>query len=105
MNSDYKYQLLDDALNDIDNITDYIVDNFKDKQLAIKLIDKLVKAFLLLEIMPFSCPLLNSNKNDKLKLRKCTIGQYIAVYSVNEKNKVILIERVFHRLQNYTELF
>ncbi|MDR3021123.1 MAG: type II toxin-antitoxin system RelE/ParE family toxin [Clostridiales bacterium] len=44
---------------------------------------------------------MKSRRNKKLGYRRFVVGDYIILYSVNESNKIVLVERVFHTLQDY----
>ncbi|MDR3021953.1 MAG: type II toxin-antitoxin system RelE/ParE family toxin [Clostridiales bacterium] len=97
----FKYKLLNLALLDLDVKYDYIVKNFKNVQGAENFLKKIYKAFELLGNNPYICPLARERKLRNQSVRKYPIGDYVALYRIDEKLKIIDIIRVFHQAQNY----
>jgi len=104
MLDEYLLKLLPQAELDLDSIYSHITHELENPQAAIDLIDKIEKELLSLEHMPGRYSLSDINELASAGYRKCVIDNYIALYRVDEKRKLVVVATVFYGMRDYRNL-
>jgi len=99
----YEVILTDVALDELDEIYEYIHKNLDNKSAANRLMEKIENGFLELEHNPYMCVEVNIRKNDEI-YRKLVVDNYVALYDVDEEYKQVVIYRVLYSGRNYLKL-
>jgi len=97
----YKVETSDSAHSDLDNILLYMIDELASPLVATNFSDALDQKYELLEEHPFMFEVSRNERLAKLGYRRLVIGNYVALYLVNDENKTVTIARIFHGKQNY----
>lgn len=83
-------------------IYDYILEELHSPQAAKKLMRNLEEKIISLKDMPFMYPQIEKiDKDLQRQYRKLTVENYIILYIVDEKNKIIYISNMYHSDQDY----
>lgn len=97
----YELKMTNRAKKDLDNIYNYISKCLMEDKIAQNLINKIEKEIFRLETFPESCAVID-NLNGKNKIyRKLVINNYIVIYRIDKKYKMIYIVRVVYGGRNY----
>ena len=97
----YELKMTNRAKKDLDDIYNYISECLMEDKTAQNLINKIERMILRLESFPESCAVIdNLNKKNKV-YRKLVINNYIVIYRVDKKYKMLYIVRVVYGGQNY----
>ena len=99
------YILYSKARDDLENIFEYISEELKNKDSALKLINRFEDKFLSLISFPYAYPVINNSNLDKDDLRKCFIDNFLIIYFVNTNIKQIEIVRVVYQRTDYLTEF
>lgn len=100
-NTTYKIHFSENSLEEINEIFIYISETLKSKNASKHFINKIISKTEVLSRFPkIYSPI---QKYDKLKreYRKILIDNYILLYTINEKKKIIYISHVFYSRKNY----
>lgn len=81
------------------NIYEYITDELKANNAAIKLIKLISDKIKILQIFPFAYKLYK--KEDNFEYRKFIVKNYIIIYKINLKEKEIKILHIYNQKLNY----
>ncbi|MBN2628228.1 MAG: type II toxin-antitoxin system RelE/ParE family toxin [Spirochaetales bacterium] len=92
------------ALDDMRDIYRYIFEELDNPRSAIDLIDSMEKRIESLEVHPFSGSKVLDHDLLERGYRKLVIGNYIALYKVDESSQKVNIVRVIYGKRNYSEL-
>lgn len=98
----YKVELLAIARNDLQEIFDYILLE-NSKEIAEKILDKIIKSLRKLESFPNSGTRVPDKKLEMLEIRMIVSSPYISFYKV-VRDKV-LIYHIIHGARKYRDLF
>jgi len=101
MQNEYAFKLSPKADRDLDEIYQYIFLELKNPKAADDLIDDFEKAFINLEKFPQSCPLSVNALLKRKGYRKLVVNNYIALYKLDVKRKLIIIMHVFYGAMDY----
>ena len=99
----YEVIAMNDAkkeLKDIDNYISYIL---YEPIIAKKLIRKIQDGFLDLSYMPMKYKLLIKKRN--FEIRKSIVKNYIIIYQIEIKIKIVYILHIFYSKRNYLKSF
>ena len=100
--NNYKIVLTDSAKIDLEEIYKYISENLLEINTANKLMNKIEKEILLLEVNPYRYIEVEVKPNKK-KRRKLVIGKYIALYRINEELNEVVIDNIIYGKRDYLE--
>ena len=103
MANKYSVEILPDAIEDLNNIYRYYFEESQDRAIADKMTDEIEAAILSLEEYPKAHPVSRDKRLAKKGYRKLIIGNYITLYKIDEKAKLVTVARVFHGMMNYTK--
>ena len=101
----YEVVVLSDAQTDIENIANYIVENYKNEELAFALIVELWAKIRTLDFMPDRYGINDEPELQKRGIRHIRHKQYTIYYFIEEENKIVKIVRVKHALQDLRKFF
>jgi|GEM_PF-6602190 len=82
----------------------YMVDTFKNNKAAIDFLCDIKETVNKLAYMATSFALCKDKKLQRLGYCKYILGHFILLYRINEENHTVIIQRVFHSLQDYVNL-
>ena len=100
-NTTYKIHFLENSLEEIDEIFIYISETLKSQNAPKLFVKKIISKTEILSRFPkIYSPI---SKYDKLKreYRKIVIDNYILLYTIDEKEKIVYISHVFYSRKNY----
>ena len=103
MTGKYSVEVLPKAIEDLDGIYRFYLEESQAQTVADKMADKLEAAILGLEDYPKAHPLSRDKRLAKKGYRKLIVGNYITLYKIDEKNKVVTVARVFHGMTDYAK--
>jgi plasmid stabilization system protein ParE len=83
--------MLNRASDDLDNIYNYIADEFKEIDTAEKMADILEKAILSLSDLPYRGTLRKTGAFANKNYRQLLVKNFTIVYRIDEKKKMVLI--------------
>ena len=100
---DYEVVAAESFRRDYDSTADYLEHVLHSPQAAKRLVAAIRNAVNSLKSSPMlyaiSCkPILEAHR-----MRECPVGNYVIVYHVDEKERVIRLHRLFHQLQQYND--
>ena len=101
----YEVVVLSDAQADIENIANYIVNNYKNEELAFALIVELWAKIRTLDFMPDRYGIDEEPELKKREIRHIKYKQYIIYYFIEEDVKKVKVVRVKHALQDLRKFF
>lgn len=97
----YKLEFLEIAVDDLKQITNYILYNLKNKTAALNFVEYFVKRINNLIFFPYGNPIYMVNKPLKHEYRTIRIKNYIIFYTIVEENKIVIITRVIYIKRNF----
>lgn len=102
-NMEYSIKFTGKCLNDIDEICKYISDKLKAEKSANRLRIKIKD--IVKELSTFPEMYARIDKMDRLKreYRRIPINNYIILYSIDKKKKIIYISHMYYGGRNYLE--
>jgi len=98
---DFKIYFTAPALNDMDGIVHYIAFVLKNPKAGDDLFKTFIEKLDTLRKSPRIYPLSRIKKLAGKGYRRFVIGNYIALYKVDEENRSVYIMRVFYQKQDY----
>lgn len=101
--NNYEIILTDTAKEELDGIYKYISENLLEESVARKLMEKIEKNFFRLEREPYSCMKVDINLHDKI-YRRLVVDNYVALYNVEEEEKLVVIYRVIYGGMDYLKI-
>ena len=87
-------RLMNQALQDLDEIYDYIARSLQEPGVAAQLLDVLESEILSLEYLPYRCPERRTGSFANSGYRQLMVKNYIVIYRVDEAHKQVLIVTV-----------
>lgn len=96
----YQVKLNPKAIRELDNIYEYIANEKLDPENAKKQVDRMKKAILNLELFPQSHQERNEGRYAGKGYRQLLIDNYIAVFRVDEVNKIVYVVTVQYQGRN-----
>lgn len=96
----YQVKLNPRAIRELDNIYEYIANEKLDPENAKKQVDRMKKAILNLELFPQSHQERNEGRYAGKGYRQLLIDNYIAVFRVDEVNKIVYVVTVQYQGRN-----
>ena len=105
MDCEYRYQLTDRAVRDIDNALRYIRNELGNETAAKNLMDDVDKCLERLCIFPESGAVVLAAYLPHTYVRKKVIGNHVLFYRVLKKEKIVRILRFVYGARNMDEIF
>ena len=104
-NMDYNVKFSQQALDDLDNIIDYISDELCNPQAAARFFNKVNQKVVLLGKNPYVYPIHHNEELSAKGLRFVVIGNYLMFYLIDEDNSIVNIVRIIYGGRNLPILF
>ena len=95
MQNRYTLKLLPQAERDLDEIYAYIAYELQNNAADVKLMDEIELTLIGLEDFPLRCPFSDIDELKRDGYRKCVIKNFIALYTVDEEQKLVRIAKIF----------
>ncbi len=97
----YRVDLSEPAEKDLIDIVKYIASQLSSPMSAYHMMEIFEEAMASLSDTPESCPLITEERLSQLGYRKLIVKNYIVFFSVDEKNKVVDVERILYARRNW----
>lgn len=92
----YRVDLSEPAENDLVDIVKYIASQLSAPLSALNMMDLLDEAMTGLSDLPQRCPAVRDERLSQMGYRKLIVKNYVVFFSIDEKNKVVNIERILY---------
>ena len=92
----YEVRVSEAADRDTDGILTYLVEELASPKSATDFVDALDKKYSLLEDHPYMFELSRNERLAQMGYRRFIVGNYVALYLVDDKNHVVNIARIFY---------
>lgn len=92
------------ATEDLKGIVSYIVSELREPSIAKKLMGNIKEAVLSLQQMPTRHSLLGDANLAAQGIRKIVVDNYIAFYTVSEKDEVVTIVRILYSRRDWINM-
>ncbi len=92
----YRVDVSEPAENDLRDIVRYIASQLSAPVSALHMMELLEEAMTGLTDMPQRCPLVADERLSQMGYRKLIVKSYIVFFSIDERNKVVDIERILY---------
>lgn len=97
----YKYRLMPSAVQDLQGIADYIVEQLSASESAIRLLEKVEEAIRSACAFPLSLPPVNDELLRMKGYRKILVDNYIVFVLPDQKNETLNVMRVLYYARDY----
>ncbi len=99
----YKVKLSIQAKNDYKKIIHYIKNELLEPTIAEKYANLIRNELTSLEYQPSKFPIIDIDLIKKYQFRKLVIKNYIAFYRVNDKERIVNVERILYNASNWLD--
>lgn len=100
----YRVDVSEPAENDLMDIVRYIVSQLSAPISALNMMELLDDAMTGLSDLPQRYPLVADERLAQMGYRKLLVKNYIVFFSIDEKNKVVDIERILHGRRDWLQI-
>ena len=100
----YRVDISEPAQEDLRDIARYISAQLSAPVTAIKMMETIEEALLKLADMPHGYPLLRDDRLASMGYRRVDVKNYTAFFTVNEKEKVVDVERILYARRDWGNL-
>lgn len=97
----YRLEVTEPAEKDLLDIVRYISSQISSPISAIQMMELFEEAILSLAESPERCPLIADERLSHLRYRKLIVKNYIIFFSINEKERIVDIERILYARRNW----
>ncbi len=104
MTAKYKVDISEPAEKDLRDIVQYISAQLSAPMTALKMIDTLDEAITGLTTMPQKCPSVTDERLAMMGYRKLSVKNYIVFFTIDEKSKIINVERILYTRRNWLHI-
>lgn len=101
MDTKYEVILTARAKADLKGIYKYISEKFKEKETAKKLIETIQNKILILEDIPEGFSIVNFYNRRKYEYHKIIIKNFVAIYRIDKKTKIVYVVKIVYARKNY----
>lgn len=102
--SGYRVDLSEPAENDLRDIVRYISSQLDAPVTALKMMDIIEQAISGLSSMPQKCPPVTDERLAAMGYRKLIVKNYIAFFTIDERNKVVDVERILYARRDWLRI-
>lgn len=102
--AEYKVEVSQPAENDLRNMIRYISVQLSAPVAAENMLDLINEALSGLADMPQKCPLVTDERLASMGYRKLQVKNYIAFFTINEKDKVVDVERILYARRDWIHI-
>ena len=92
----YRVDVSEPAENDLRDIVRYIASQLSAPISATRMMELFEEAMLSLSDMPQCCPFVSDDRLSQMGYRKLIVKNYVVFFSIDEKNKVVDVERILY---------
>ena len=100
---EYKVKLTAVFLEEIEEICNYITNKLKNIDASNRLREKVIYNILLLENSPKMCAKIGKVDRVKRQYRRLVVNNFIILYTVDEKEKIVYIAHIYYGGRNYLD--
>jgi plasmid stabilization system protein ParE len=100
----YRVDVSKPAENDLRDIVGYISAQLSAPITALKMMEIIEEAIIGLSDQPQRCPCVTDERLSLMGYRKLVIKKYIIFFSVNEKEKVVDVERILYARRDWLHI-
>jgi len=100
----YRVDVSEPAENDLKDIVRYIASQLSAPISALQMMELLEEAMSRLSNMPQRCPLVADECLSQMGYRKLPIKNYVVFFSIDEKNKVVDVERILYGRRDWLRI-
>jgi len=97
----YRIDVSEPAENDLRDIVRYISAQLLAPMTALKMMDTLEEAITGLAVMPQKCPPVTDERLAMMGYRKLLVKNYIVFFTIDEKSKVVDVERILYARRDW----
>lgn len=102
--ANYKINLSEPAENDLRNIVRYISTQLSAPMTALEMMNTIEEAIASLAGMPQKCPLVTDERLAILGYRKLLIKNYIVFFTIDEKSRLVDVERILYARRDWRNI-
>ena len=99
----YKIVFTSDCIREMDYIYNYITLNLYASKAAKQLMNTVQQAIENLKIMPKIHKVIKNYIELELEYRRIVIGNYVVIYTISERERIIYIVHMYYGGRNYLE--
>lgn len=100
----YRVDISESAENDLRDIVRYISAQLSAPVTALKMMETLEEAIVALSDMPSSHSLVVDDRLSSMGYRKLMVKKYIVFFTINEKEKVVDVERILYARRDWLRI-
>jgi plasmid stabilization system protein ParE len=100
----YRVDLSEPAENDLRDIVRYISAQLSAPMTALKMMDTMHEAIAGLALMPQKCYFVTDERLAMLGYRKLPVKNYIVFFTIDEKSKVVDVERILYARRDWQHI-
>jgi addiction module RelE/StbE family toxin len=100
----YRVDVSEPAENDLRDIVRYIASQLSAPVSALKMMELLEEAMAVLSDMPQRYSHVADERLSQMGYRKLTVKNYVVFFSIDEKNKVVDIERILYGRRDWLRI-
>ncbi|MBS3885878.1 MAG: type II toxin-antitoxin system RelE/ParE family toxin [Dethiobacter sp.] len=100
----YRVEISEPADNDLRDIVRYISAQLSAPMTAIKMMDTLNEAMAGLALMQQKCTFVTDERLAMIGYRKLPVKNYIVFLTINEKSKVVDVERILYARRDWQRI-
>ena len=100
----YRVDVSDPAEEDLRDILRYISSQLSAPITALKMVDTIESALTKLANMPESYPLVRDDRLASMGYRRLEVKNYTAFFTINEKEKIVDVERILYARRDWANL-
>ncbi|MEN6349967.1 MAG: type II toxin-antitoxin system RelE/ParE family toxin [Syntrophomonas sp.] len=102
MMANYRVDISEPAEKDLRDIVRYISVQLSAPMTALRMMDIVEEAIMGgLAVMPQKCPLVTDERLAMMGYRKLFVKNYIVFFTINEKSKVVDVERILYARRDW----
>jgi len=100
----YRVDVSEPAENDLRDIVRYIASQLSAPVSALHMMELLEKAMSGLSDIPQRCPFVADERLSQMEYRKLSVKNYVVFFSIDEKNKVVDVERILYGRRDWLRI-
>jgi toxin ParE1/3/4 len=100
----YRVDVSEPAESDLRNIVHYIAAQLSVPMTATKMMEAIQEAIAGLADMPQKCPPVTDERLASMGYRKLVMKNYIAFFTIDEKSKVVDVERILYARRDWLRI-
>ena len=97
----YRVEVSEPAENDLRDIVRYISGQLSSPMTALKMMDTIEEAIEDLTVMPQTCPFVTDERLAMAGYHKLLEKNYIVFFTIDEKSKVVSVERILYSRRDW----